>query len=746
VIIITTKKGRVGVPQFSITQRFGVPQLSNRIGYRRFPDSTSFVAAFPGTGAYWKGVSYPAFDHESELYDGHPLGYETSVSVNGGTETTKYFASALAKHDGGIVTNTFADKQSLRMNIDQTIGSRFTFSLNSQVVHNENDRGFTGNDNTGGTSYGMEVNKTPNVIDLHQQADGTWPRNPFPGVSNFLHTASIAKNNEQVWRVLAAGRMQLNILNGAQHQLKVIGSGGADNFTQKNVVQSPGVLQYEAVDGRIGTYALAFSQNLNLNVGANLVSTFKPSSAWFTANTSFGASYETRDLNTDRTIAENLLAGVMAAQAGTVRTQDETHTGNKDFGFFGQEEFLTLNEKLMLTAGVRADQSSTNVDTQKLWWYPKASASYRLTNMPGPVDELKLRAAFGQSGNQPKYGQKFNNLASSQIDALGTFGLSTRLAASDLHPERQREIETGFDATLFHSRANVEFTLYEKNITDLLLDRALAPTTGYSQVRYNGGTLRTRGIETTLNLIGLQTATSSWDTRITFAKSKSLVTKLNSPAFQRSIYQTGAFWIREGESPTALWGNDTLPGSMANFLSGGTIGLNPHVIGEMTPKFTMGISNDISYKATKLYVLWDWQNGGMLAAGTWRHNDLSLNAPDHDVRDPVTFPITGRTLGQQRVDWYRQVTAIYFKDASFLKLREVQVTVDVPGSVYKKFWSGARYVRLGLAGRNLLQITPYRGGDPEAATFNFDDTLPGARELGAYPPSRSFWFNIDVGF
>jgi TonB-linked SusC/RagA family outer membrane protein len=763
VIIITTKRGRVGQPQFNVTQRFGYPELSNRIGYRRFPDSLRLVQAYPTAGPFWKGPNYEAFDHETVMYGNKPLGFETAASVNGGTENTRYFASALVKHEGGIVTNTFADKQSLRLNIDQSAGSRLNFGISTQVVRNENDRGFTGNDNSS-TSYGMTVNKTPNVIDLRQRPDGTWPVNPFIA-SNFVHTAAEAKANEQVWRVLAAGRVQWSIVDNPVHQLKLLGNGGADQFTQKDVIQSPVTLQYEPVDTRVGTYSLSFGQNLNLNLGTNLVHTFKPASAAFTANTSFGVSYETREQNVSRSISENLLAGVMAIQAGTVRTATEDHSRVEDFGFFGQEEFLTLQDKLMVTVGIRADQSSTNSDPSKLWWYPKTAASYRFINFPGPVDELKLRAAFGQSGNQPKYGQKFTNLGSSQIDGLGTFSQGGNIAAVDLHPERQRELEAGFDATLFNSRGNLEVTVYEKTITELLLDRALAPTTGFSQERFNGGTLRTRGLEATLNLIALQSATSSWNTRFTFAKSKSLVTELPVPAFLRSVYQTGAFWIREGESPTALWGNDTATvgdaeapagytGSFNAFLAGTSIALKPHPIGEMTPKFTMAMANDISYKAVKLYVLWDFQNGGMLAAGTWRHNDLSLNAPDHDIVNPITKPLYEaagrpvRTIGQERVDWYRQVTAAYFKDASYLKLREVQLTFDVPMSAVKKVWGAARFVRVGVSGRNVLQITPYRGGDPEASTFaaNATDGLPLARELGAYPPSRSWWLSFDVGF
>ncbi|MBI4421513.1 MAG: hypothetical protein HY560_11875 [Gemmatimonadetes bacterium] len=241
-------------------------------------------------------------------------------------------------------------------------------------------------------------------------------------------------------------------------------------------------------------------------------------------------------------------------------------------------------------------------------------------------------------------------------------------------------------------------------------------------------------------------ATSTWNTRFNFALTRSRILELAVPPYQLSSFQTGAFIIQTADcalrkpctgSPTQLWGNDTLPGAAA-----GTIVVSPRPIGEMTPNFTLGIANDLSYKATRVYVLWDWQNGGMLAAGTWRHNDISRNAPDHDV----VSPISGKKLGLERIEWYRNVTTVYFRPASFLKLREVQLTYDIPTATVRKFWSGARYVRLGVSGRNLLQFTPYRGGDPEAATFPFNSTLPGARELGAYPPSRSFWFNIDLGF
>ena len=651
VIIITTKRGRNGAPQFSVTQRVGTSRLANRIGYRTFTSLKDAARAFGATagdtisgtpgapGVGWT-PGYTPYDFEDMLYNEKPAGYETSISVNGGTDNTRYFASGLAKHEGGVVHNTYAEKQSLRLNLDQQAGSRVSFQANTEVVRTESDRGLTGNDNSG-TAYGFVIHKTPNFFDMRatcpdntKQAfcdGGIYTQDPYSN-SNALQTASLFKNRETVWRAITSGRVQLDAIQTPQHTLRFSGTGGADVFTQKNVVISPPELFFEPTDGFAGTYGLSFSQNLNLNLSGNAVHTFKPSGGSFTATTQFGVQVETRDLNVSRSVAQNLLGGVMSIQAGTSKVASEDHQRAEDFGLFAQEEFLTLQDRLLFTLGVRADQSSNNGDPTKVFYYPKSSLSYRMPKFVGPVDELKLRLAFGQSGNQPIYGAKFTTLTTGNIGPLG--GFQTAAAAGDpiIVPERQRELEGGFDATLFGSRANVEFTVYEKRISDLILNQQLAPSTGFTSQQINGGVLRTRGLETSLSLVGIQSATVQWSTRFNFALSRAKIVELPVPGFVIGAFQTGAFRIDttthyvlpgsrqvvDASSPTTLWGNDTLPGANA-----GTVVINPHPIGQMTPKFTLGMSNDVTYKAVKLYWLWDWQDGGMLGAGAFRHNEIS---------------------------------------------------------------------------------------------------------------------------
>src|SRR5262249_39793604 len=157
---------------------------------------------------------------------------------------------------------------------------------------------------------------------------------------------------------------------------------------------------FEALDGLLGTSVLSFGTGLNANVNGNAVYTFKPLSGAFTSTTSAGIQYETRTLQVGRTLSEGLVNGLSITTAGTSIKEDETHEQVKDLGLFAQEEVL-IKDRLLLTAGGRADQSSNNSDASKLFFYPKASASYRLSPKTSLVSELKFRLAAGVSGNQP---------------------------------------------------------------------------------------------------------------------------------------------------------------------------------------------------------------------------------------------------------------------------------------------------------------------------------------------------------
>jgi outer membrane receptor protein involved in Fe transport len=244
-----------------------------------------------------------------------------------------------------------------------------------------------------------------------------------------------------------------------------------------------------------GTTLDTNSHNLNLNADANLIHVYENDGGDFAATTSAGLQLEQRSVDSIYIVSRNLISGQSNVDQGTHVSLTESRRRIRDRGFYLQEEVVFLDETVTLVGGLRGDQSSVNGDPDRLFFYPKAAAAYRLAQPTSFLDELKLRVAYGETGNLPLYGQKFTPLNATQtID--GQLGLVGRgiIGDPDIKPERQREVEAGVDLVGFGDRLNVELTVYQRNITDLLLERTPAPSTGASTEYFNGGELRNRGV------------------------------------------------------------------------------------------------------------------------------------------------------------------------------------------------------------------------------------------------------------
>ncbi|MBL8982638.1 MAG: TonB-dependent receptor, partial [Gemmatimonadetes bacterium] len=647
----------------------------------------------------------------------------------------RYFVSGTGRYEGGIVKNTFASKFGLRVNLDQRLSDKMELQVGTEVLRTLSDRGLFGNDNAG-NSIAYTLTKIPSFLDLRQRPDGSWPTNPFYN-SNPLHTIELIKNEEGVWRNITTARLNWDLWANNKQSIRFVGYGGADVLQQHNEVYSPPELQYEPLDGLPGTSTVGDGNNTQGNLNLNVVHEWRPFSRW-TATSQVGTQWEKRRLGVSRSAALGLLGGLEVVTAGTQREVDETRQLTEDFGVFGQTEWL-YNDRLLLTVGARADRSSNNGDPGKFFLFPKASASYRMPAlMPGKIDELKLRAAYGETGNQPLYGQKFTGLDLSNISGSGAFRIGTTLASSDLRPERQREIEVGIDAALFNNRGTLDLTVFQRDISDLLITRTLPPTSGYSSAISNGAEMKVRGMEATASIFPVQNQTFSWNTRLNFGMNRSEITNLPVPAFLLGTFQVGAVKIEQGKSATQLFGNDTLP------QPGRVLAPNGVLMGDGNPDWTAGLSNELRFKRFSAFALLDRQQGGMLANGTWRHYDLGQNSRDYDELRP-----NGQKLGEWRRTTYLSVTRIFYQDATYTKLREVTLGYDIPNTFTQGLWGRVSNARLQASGRNLYWWTKFRGGDPEAENFGAGN-VPGSvqrnRELAAYPASRSFWLNLSLEF
>jgi TonB-linked SusC/RagA family outer membrane protein len=727
VVIITTKRGTTGAPRFHLTQRFGGYRVSNYMKSRVFTDSAD-AASMVGdslAGVYCNepGGACPNYDNIGPLWNQHQLSWETDASITGGSEQTRYFISGLIKRDGGIAPHTGYDKQSIRANLDQTLGSRWLLSLSSAVIHSLAARGISNNDNSGTSPY-LVFPLTPGIVNL-EPVNGLYPDNPFER-SNPIQTYAFLRNDEDVWRALGAGTLRFEALNSEKQSLRFVATGGLDYFNQENDIYSPPELEFEPNDGQPGTVVLGKTSNLNLNLLTNVIHTYQASSG-SRATTAVGLQYVDRDFNFTNLVGRNLPPGQQNIDQATSVIINQQLQPQQDLGVYAQEELLTMDERLMVAFGVRGDRSSRNGDVKKFYFYPKIAGSYRFVNLGGNgSDEVKIRAAYGQTGNPPQFGNKFTPNATGTIG--GIFGSAAGAVAGDagIKPERQAEIEAGFDATLASGRLTMSVTGFNKSITDLLLLQTLAPSTGRTQRTFNGGKLRNRGVEVALAYAVMQKADVSWIVNTSFFANRSKVISLPVPAFQVGGFGTslGAFEIRPGHSVTQIVGTPIDPVS----------GL-PTVVGDANPDFQMAFGSDLDYHRWNLGFLLDWKKGGDVINLTELLFDLFGNSADF------------HGAAQQRLaDFGAGKTQPYVQDASYLKLRELSLSYRLPTSATSSmFGSRVRNARITLAGRNLIRITNFRGMDPEVSNFG-NQAVARNIDVAPFPPSRSFFLACVLDF
>jgi hypothetical protein len=216
-----------------------------------------------------------------------------------------------------------------------------------------------------------------------------------------------------------------------------------------------------------------------------------------------------------------------------------------------------------------------------------------------------------------------------------------------------------------------------------------------------------------------------WVSNTTFALNRSTVTNMPVPAFNVGGFGTslGAFRIEEGASATQIVGRvPRADGTCCDIKK----------IGDTEPDFRMAFANTVKYGNFSLSMLLDWQQGSDIINLTRFLYDASANTRDYEQNG-----------AKRQKDWATNA-AVYVEDASFLKVREISLTYNLPES-YATRIPGVKSARLTVSGRNLLTFTNYSGLDPEVSNFG-NQAIARNIDVAPFPPSRSFWTSIDLGF
>ena len=413
-----------------------------------------------------------------------------------------------------------------------------------------------------------------------------------------------------------------------------------------------------------------------------------------------------------------------------------------------------------------------------------------MVNLPKYFSYLKVRGSFAQVGNDTDpfaYTQTFNRsepFGSSQI-----YGETSSLANLNLKPEISNSYEFGTEAKFFGNRFGIDFTYYNSRTRNQILAIPLSNTSGYTSRRINAGLITNYGVEMMLTGTPIKKKDFVWDAFLNFSANRSKVLEL-SDGLTNYVMASRRVTVeaRVGERMGSMFGigfarvqstDRNAPyydasGQYAGQMVFGTNGrpirtTNRIYLGNYNPDWLLGIGNSFTFKGIKLSVLFDTRQGGNLYSETQtvgreggiimetlegRANGYDLSLPGNGVVgqgvvqnsngtfSPNTTKVTAR-------EWHTAWTAgrniaegVMF-DASFVKLREVQIGYSFPDKWFRK--TPFRAVNLSLVGRNLMVWDNVPHVDPENMSYSGGTALPGIENM-SMPTTRSYGLNLSFKF
>lgn len=430
------------------------------------------------------------------------------------------------------------------------------------------------------------------------------------------------------------------------------------------------------------------------------------------------------------------------------QAQDETIT----LGTY-IEQALSFNERLFLTAAIRADDNSAFGAQFNVVTYPKFSASWVASEESffpkfSWLNTFRVRSTFGASGQQPgttdalRFYSGVGTTLTGQVEAPGvTIGA---LGNADLRPEYSYELEGGFDANMFNNRVNLELSYYRKQTRDAIIDRQVAPSEGFGvATRFeNIGSVRNRGLELQLNTRVLDRNWVGLDVTVTGSTNENTLLELGtgvSPIFtgnrntQYNVpgYPLFGMWGRPLTFADANGDGIIVPGEIRyDTLS---------YVGPSFPTREFAISPSIELLKRKLRVStqFDYKGGMRKLNNTLRHQCQGGQSCRglYDKSAPLALQAAAIAANAN-------VFTSFYENGDFTRFRELAVSYQLPDTWARKL----RSTRISIigTGRNLAVWSDYTGVDPEATVGNSDTR--GNEEFFSTPPLRVFTIRASLGF
>ncbi|XZF13251.1 SusC/RagA family TonB-linked outer membrane protein [Chitinophagaceae bacterium MMS25-I14] len=460
-----------------------------------------------------------------------------------------------------------------------------------------------------------------------------------------------------------------------------------------------------------------------------------------------------------------------------------TESYQRSQGVYG-EATLGYNSFLYLTVTGRNDWTTAFGRNGRSLFYPKADLAWIFSehiNRNNVLTYGKLRFAYSDAGVAPSpysytkityYAAPFINdgYAGNGFPYLGNNG-SAPLNVNypgGLVPADVEGREVGLETRWLKNRVNLEIVLYNQISHNNLIQRPVAPSSGYQAEYTNAGEIQNKGIELTLGVDILKSKNFQWNVSGSFSKNKSKVLSIVDGVNQIN-YENGFSQIASeaivGQPYGVFYGTAWERDASGKLLIDESTGLpdvttTSKIIGDPNPKYLLNISNSFTYKGLNFSFVWDIRHGGDIWNGTWQNlNYRGLAGPTADRTQ--TYLINGvydansphagqaNTVQVSALDYFTYYkgalgateNAVY--DGSWVRLRSVNLSYRFnlraknPNSTFN-------FLELGVTGRNLLLFTNYPGVDPETSLTGAASNITGYDYFNN-PGTKSVLFNVRVG-
>jgi TonB-linked SusC/RagA family outer membrane protein len=479
----------------------------------------------------------------------------------------------------------------------------------------------------------------------------------------------------------------------------------------------------------------------------------------FGSRTTLGVQFTRTIFDRNGTEGDQLPPGAVTVTGAAVKLADEATDETRTLGSFIEQQ-VSFRDRLFVTGAIRSDRNSAFGADFKTVFYPKLSASWivsqeRFFPRFGWLDEFRLRGAYGASGVQPGTIDAVPYYAATRT--LGEAGevpgvVFSALGNTNLKPERSTEFEAGFDAAFWHNRVNTQITFYNKISRDALVSRVLPPSlgTGTTSRFENLGEVKNSGWEAAINTVLLQSANLGWD--VTFNGSTNQ-NKLVSLGGVPNIILSSTLQDREGYPLNGWWsrpllgfqdknGNGIIQYNADPNLSEIVVGDTSVYLGNPIPIYEVALVNGFDF----------WQRRFRLQAMVDYKGDYKTYNNSERIRCLSRFNCSGLiNPGSSEFEQARTVAgrehpsrtvAGFIEDGDFIRFRELSLTFNAPERWASRYLRGRSLAVTGAV-RNLGVLwTKYTGVDPEA----YGTTGDAPSSFQAFAPPRYATLRLNLGF